>query len=318
MNPSSRISNGLWATELVGFSQRAEIKQTEVNSSGFCCCFFLACPAVRREKNLSDLRLWISDNVSALFWVLCWIHGLKEFLHLKMIPNSAHGCAGSFFHPTDGPNNQVINCSVSKQAVGCCSWYKILLGSYVLNLLKWKDEIAPESSAVWGTVPKSFSVPSPSKYLRAVTGQGCLSKQSLTKVCRACSEMSDLFGLFLLGWQVQLKVIHILIISYVFLSSGFSCPQLKAINQRENTEELQQNSGGKGEVLGVGWWLLELSRTSQPGLSGFYFTAKAEKLQYCRKVSRNKDSLLLFSAKQDSAFWQIKTGQNVCCCNYIK
>lgn len=77
---------------------------------------------------------------------------------------------------------------------------------------------------------------------------------------------------FFLGWQVQLKVIHVLIISYVFLSSGFSCPQLKAINQRENTEELQQNSGGKGEVLGVGWWLLELSGTSQPRLSGFYFT----------------------------------------------
>lgn len=47
------------------------------------------------------------------------------------------------------------------------------------------------------------------------------------------------------------------------------------------------------------WWLLELSGTSQPGLSGFYFTAEAEKLQYCRKVSQNKeDSFLLFSAKQ--------------------
>lgn len=73
-----------------------------------------------------------------------------------------------------------------------------------------------------------------------------------------------------LALKCQSKI-HILIISYVFLSSGFSCPQLKAINQRENTEELQQNSGGKGEVLGVGWWLLELSGTSQPRLSGFYF-----------------------------------------------
>lgn len=125
--------------------------------------------------------------------MLCWIHGLKEFLHLKMTPDSAHGCAGSFFHPTAGPNNQVINCSLLKQEVGCCSWHKILLGSGILNL-KWKDKMAPESSAVWGTVPKSFSVPSPSKYLRAVTGQGCLSKQSLPEVCRACSEMSDLFG----------------------------------------------------------------------------------------------------------------------------
>lgn len=35
-------------------------------------------------------------------------------------------------------------------------------------------------------------------------------------------------------------------------------------------------------------------------LLGFYFTAEAEKLQYCRKVSQNtKDSFLFISAKQD-------------------
>lgn len=85
-------------------------------------------------------------------------------------------------------------------------------------------------------------------------------------------------------------------------------------------EEQQQNSGGKGEVLGVVWWLLELSGTSPPGLSGIYFTAEAKKLQHCRKVSqkKKKDNFLLFTAKQDSAFWQIKTGQNVDCCNYRK
>lgn len=187
-------------------------------------------PSSQKGKNLSDLSLWISNNVSALFWMLCWIHGLKEFLHLKMIPDSAHGCAGSFFHPTDGPNNQVIYCSVSKQEVGCCSWHEIL-GSGVLNLLKWKDKMAPESSAVWGTVPKSFSVPSPSKYLRAVTGQGVLEQAEPPKGGQGLLwNVRSGWCSFLLGWRVQLKVIHILIISYVFLSSGFSCPQLKAIN----------------------------------------------------------------------------------------
>lgn len=125
-------------------------------------------------------------------WMLCWIHGLKEFLHsLKMIPESAHGCAGSFLHPTDRPNNQVI--IVLYQSRMSVAVLDILLGGGILNL-KCKDKMPLESSAVWETVPNSFSVLFPSKYLRAVTGQGCLSKQSLTKVCRACSEMSDLFG----------------------------------------------------------------------------------------------------------------------------
>lgn len=229
--------------------------------------------------------------------MLCWVHGLKEFLRssLKMIPGSAHGCAGSFFHPADGPNNQV---TVLYQEVDCCSWHKILLESGILNLLKCKDKMSPESPAVWGTVPKSFSVPFPSKYLRAVTDRSGVLEQAEPHTCvqGLLWNVRSVWCSFLLGWQVQLKVIHILIISCVFLSSGFNCPQLKVINLRENTEEQQQNSGGKGEVLGVGWWLLDLPGTSQPGPSlAFILQLRQRNFNTAERSVKNQKAVFSFS-----------------------
>lgn len=143
-----------------------------------------------------------------------------------------------------------------------------------------------------GQFPNASQCPFPVN-IWAVTG--ARASRASQRCAGLALNVRSVWWSFLLSWQVQFKVIHILIISCGFLSSGFNCPQLKVINERGHTEELQQNSGGKGEVLGVGCSCQRLPSQGSPWLLFYSWGRETSILQ--KGQSKDKRQFSLYQCK---------------------